>query len=291
MSTSSRPLAALAVLLALICSCSTSTGEAQPSSDPAKPTPTSAHAHPPALPAAPSTDPVEASFAALAAQIPGHVGVAISDGQSTTTFGDWQTGPAWSTIKVPLSIAALRADPTTAGPLMIRAITQSDNAAADQMWALLGEPAAAAAAVHQVLAEGLNRDVVVQAEQIRPPYSPYGQTVWSQADAAHFAWALPCIADAEPVLTQMHNITADQRWGMATNTEVGTKGGWGPDPDGTYLARQIAVVHTESGSRGVALAAKPDDGSFTTATMILNMLADWITQHDHELPSRECSAQ
>src|SRR5689334_21885521 len=34
--------------------------------------------------------------------------VAVGDGQAPMALGHWRTGPAWSTIKVPLVIAALR---------------------------------------------------------------------------------------------------------------------------------------------------------------------------------------
>ncbi|MBN3511469.1 hypothetical protein JYB55_21805 [Mycolicibacterium septicum] len=237
----------------------------------------------------PNTDALTASFTALAEQIPGQVGVAISNGHRTLSFGTWNTGPAWSTIKVPLAIAAARRDPTTSAPLIERAITASDNAAADQLWSSLGEPTAAAAAVHQVLADGTNPDVQVQAEQIRPPYSPYGQTIWPQADAARFAWALPCIPGAEPVLAQMRNITAGQQWGLAATDNTVAKGGWGPDPDGNYLARQIGLIHTETGTLGVAIATSPDDGTFTTATALLNNLANWVTQNATALPARQCA--
>ncbi|QZH66432.1 hypothetical protein [Mycolicibacterium farcinogenes] len=253
-------------------------------STPAAAAATPAPADPPPVAGQPNTANLTASFTALAEHIPGEVGITITDGQHTLQFGTWDTGPAWSTIKVPLAIAAARHDPANTAPLIERAITASDNAAADELWASLGDPAAAATAVHQVLADGTNPDVYVQAEQIRPPYSPYGQTIWPQIDAARFAWTLPCIPDAGPVLTQMRNITPDQQWGLAALDNTASKGGWGPGPDGNYLARQIGLYQTETGPLGVAIATTPDDGTFATATSILNNLANWITQNTAELP-------
>lgn len=277
-------------VLAAGCTFGSATVKTAPETPPPPATaPPPAPAQPPAA-ADPDTGTLTASFTALAAQIPGQVGVTITNGQRTWSFGTWDTGPAWSTIKVPLAIAAARHDPTTSGPLIERAITTSDNAAADQLWASLGEPTAAAAAVHQVLADGANPDIQVQAEQIRPPYSPYGQTIWPQADAARFAWTLPCIPNAEPVLDHMRNITPDQQWGLATLDNTATKGGWGPNPDGNYLARQIGLYQTETGTLGVAIATTPDDGTFTTATSILNNLSNWITQNTTELPAAMCTA-
>ncbi|MGV0680471.1 hypothetical protein ABQE62_30115 [Mycolicibacterium fortuitum] len=293
MSTSTKPLAALAVpLLVAGCTFAPATIKSAPEPPPAPaaaaPT-TPAPVEPPPAAVKLNPDALTPSFTALAQQIPGQVGVAIFDGNDTMSFGTWSTGPAWSTIKVPLAIAAARHDLTTSAPLIERAITASDNAAADQLWASLGEPAAAAAAVNQVLVDGANPDVQVQADQIRPPYSPYGQTIWSQADAARFAWALPCIPDAELVLAQMHNITPDQQWGLAATDNTAAKGGWGPDPDGNYLARQIGIIHTETGTLGVAIATTPDDGTFTTATALLNSLANWVTQNTTGFPAQQCA--
>lgn len=235
MSTFIRPLAALTVVVMILAGCSSL---APATVKPAPPTATAVappHAASPD-PTAPETpmlavpDTLAASFTALADQIPGQVGIAVSDGQRSIPLGTWDSGPAWSTIKVPLSIAALRLDPNTATPLMQRAISQSDNAAAEQLWALLGEPTAAATAVGQVLAEGASTEVTVQSEQVRPPYSAFGQTLWPQADAARFAWALPCIANSETVLTQMRNLTADQRWGTRCHRRRGRQGRMGPRP-------------------------------------------------------------
>lgn len=241
------------------------------------------------LPAAPVPgEALVAGFDELAAGLPGQVGVTITGAGQTLTFGTWPGGSAWSTIKVPLSIAAMRADPDTARPLMQSAITQSDNDAAESMWQLLGAGTTAASAVHTVLAEGGNPGVVVQSEQVYPPYSPFGQTQWSQSDAAQFAYALPCIADSGEVLEQMANVA--QQWGLAGYTGVQSKGGWGPEAsDGGYLVRQIAVVTNESGVHfGVSLAAKPSDGGFATGTSMLSSLGAWVNEHRLEFPTGAC---
>lgn len=293
MSTSTKTIAALSIPL-LVAGCTFAPATIRPPAEPpAAPTvvpgPT-APAQPAQVAAVePNIDALNASFTTLSEQIPGQVGVTISNGDHSWTFGTWTIGPAWSTIKVPLAIAAGRRDPTTSAQLIEQAITASDNDAADQLWASLGEPAAAAAAVAQVLADGANPDIQVQAEQIRPPYSPYGQTIWPQADAARFAWALPCIPDAEPVLTHMSNLISGQQWGLAATYNTPAKGGWGPDPDGNYLARQIGLIHTETGTLGVAIATTPDDGTFTTATALLNNLANWVTQNSTALPAQQCA--
>src|SRR5262245_23972201 len=77
--------------------------------------------------------------------VPGLAVAAVGDAQVPMTLGDWQTGPAWSTMKVPLVIAALREEhPPKVTEAMTRAVTESDNAAAESLWAALGSPATAA---------------------------------------------------------------------------------------------------------------------------------------------------
>ncbi|MCV7375301.1 hypothetical protein H5P33_21510 [Mycolicibacterium arabiense] len=244
------------------------------------------------VPAAPPSplplDELQPSFEQLAATLPADVGVAVSAGDVTMTYGNWQTGAAWSTIKVPLAIAAIRKDPAAAEPLVDAAITQSDNAAADQLWDSLGTPTDAGAAVQQVLADGNNAGVGVQTTQVRPPYSPYGQTTWSLEQAARFAFTLPCLA-VDSLLGQMADIATDQQWGFAGDTGVAAKGGWGPEADGGYLVRQIALVGDGPDSFGVAVAAKPNDGTFATGTAMLDQLANWVGDHRTQLPKGNCA--
>ncbi|GAB3220248.1 hypothetical protein GCM10027535_17090 [Mycolicibacterium hippocampi] len=218
----------------------------------------------------------------------GEVGIALFNGQHSTVFGSWTGGAAWSTIKVPLSIAALRADEPEAKPLVQQAISQSDNIAADQLWAMLGDPQTAAGAVDIVLREGGDTAVTVQSEQVHPPYSPYGQTIWPKEQAAVFAFELPCIAAAEPVVELMRNLDGNQQWGLAPFADVAAKGGWGPDPGGGYLVRQIALVTNSSGTFGASLAAKPADGSFETGKGMLNALGSWVDQQRNAIPGSSC---
>ena len=69
---------------------------------------------------------------------------------------------------------------------------------------------------------------------------------------------------------------------------MAAKGGWGPESDGGYLVRQIALVSDGSSTFGVALAAKPTDGSFATGTTVLDRLGEWILSHRDELPKGNC---
>ncbi|MCF4006752.1 hypothetical protein L1O03_06105 [Corynebacterium uropygiale] len=205
------------------------------------------------------------------AQYPGEIGIAISDGTQETTGGSTEAVPAWSTSKVPLAIVALRNDPQQASAVSA-AITQSDNASAEQLWASLGDPASAAQAVAQVLSEG-GVNATVQSQVVRPGFSSFGQTLLSPAEEARFAARLSCLAGAESVLGHMKNVAGDQSYGLGTLPDAAFKGGWGPTPDGGYEARQLGTVQADGGRVAIALWVRPEAGDYGTAQQALTALA------------------
>jgi hypothetical protein len=210
-------------------------------------------------------------FHQLASQLPAAVGISIATvGSRPVSYGTWSSGVAWSTIKVPLAIAALRAGSDDA-ELVIATITESDNAAAEQLWTLLGEPADAARQVQAVIREAGDATTVVESRRLRAEYTAFGQTRWSLADQARFAAGLAHVADASPVIELMGGLTAEHRWGMAAKS-FAAKGGWGPGVHGGYLVRQFAMV---SDTVGVALAAEVHDGGYEAGVEVVNRLADW----------------
>ena len=226
---------------------------------------------------------LESSFQELSETVPATIGIAIApaNGSSVASFGTWSTGVAWSTIKVPLAIAALRAG--SASPdLVAKTITQSDNAAAEELWSQLGGPAEAAKKVHVVIGDAGDTTTVVEPRRLRPGYTAFGQTQWSLVRQAQFAAGLPCIPDASRVVDLMHNLTDDHRWGLAAKG-FAAKGGWGPGTRDDYLVRQFAIVPTESGKVGLALAAEAHDGVFETGVDVLNTLTDWLVDRLPEL--------
>nr|WP_234791944.1 hypothetical protein [Mycolicibacterium brisbanense] len=269
-------------LAAVVVCCVVVAGCASPPSPDPKP------AGAPPNPAAAPVDTLGESFAALAATIPAAVGVAVASAGGTRLFGNWSAGPAWSTIKVPLSIAALRSAPERAGALVNKAIMQSDNAAAEQLWSILGDPVAASHAVEAVLRDGKDMGTVVQSQRVRDGYSAFGQTDWAMQAQAAFAARLPCLAGAGPVLDDMHKLASDQQWGLAGVDGVAAKGGWGPGVDGAYLVRQLATVTGPAGTFGVALAAQSDGGTYDAAVAAINQLGDWVEQHRNEFPAMHC---
>jgi hypothetical protein len=236
-------------------------------------------------------DSLAADFTQLQPNLPGQVGMAIMPvgGGRMTIFGDWTSGIAWSTIKVPLAIAALRHDPEGAASDAEAAITVSDNGAAEALWESLGDGLEAAKAVQEVLDEAGDAVTGVAGPRTRLDYTAFGQTEWTLANQARFASRLPCLAQSAPVTELMQQITPEQRWGLGSITGAEFKGGWGPDDNtGVYLVRQFGVVPTKSGDVAIALAAQADTGQFEDATALLDRLAQLIARHLDELRGGKC---
>lgn len=231
-----------------------------------------------------------ADFDELAGAIAADIGIAVAapGSAAVTSLGSWSTGVAWSTIKVPLAIAAVRAAGSGVQPLVAQAISYSDNAAAEQLWAQLGTPETAAELVEAVLRDGGDTSTAVESRRLRPGFTAFGQTRWSLRSQAQFAARLPCIADAGDVIDLMHNIVADQRWGLAGGAAA-AKGGWGPGPEGGYLVRQFGLLNTATGRIGVALAAEPYDGTFSSGIAALDRMAAWVAAHAGDLPGGSCA--
>ena len=218
---------------------------------------------------------LEASFEQLSAAVPADVGIAIARPDRTYSLGRWWSGVAWSTIKVPLAIAALRSDSLRAKDLAAKAITESDNGASEQLWSGLGDPAEAARRVQDIIAEGGDTATAVESRRLRRGYTAFGQTQWTLQRQARFAAELPSIPDSADVIELMKRLTTAHQWGLAAKG-IAAKGGWGPAVRGDYLVRQFGIVPTPSGQWGVALAAQVHDGVFETGVDVINTLSEWL---------------
>ncbi|MFI6867292.1 hypothetical protein [Nocardia sp. NPDC050406] len=228
-------------------------------------------------------------FNELQDSLAGKVGLAVMPvgGERMVALGDWTTGAAWSTMKVPLTLAALRNNSGYSGAAST-AITASDNASADTLWQSLGTADVAAQAVQDVLREGGDSTTKVPATRSRAEYSAFGQAEWSLADQVHFGAQLPCLPQSESVISLMSKISYGQRWGLGTLDNAQFKGGWGPDTSGNYLVRQFGLLPVEGGEIAIALAAQPNSGSFDDGTVILNKLAALVEKHLSELSGGSC---
>lgn len=268
-------------------------------SDPAPPRQAAPNSSAPSRSANPPTKPpnptaLAADFAQLQARLHAKTGVVLgpvgAGSDAPVTLGDWSSGPAWSTIKVALVIAAMRQEntPQVTKP-MIAAITESDNAAAESIWEGLGEPTTAAAKVEAVLRE-TGDPTTVQSQKVRPEYTAFGQTDWSLAHQALFLSAAACDPRDQPVLTLMGEVENDQKWGLGVLPNTKIKGGWGPSLSGRYLVRQIGILPTPKGLTVVAIAAEPESGSFPDGIQALTELAKWLEAHVDVLPAAQCKA-
>jgi hypothetical protein len=248
-------------------------------------------APPPATSGPPAAATLAADFTQLETQLHAVAGIAVSavgTGQAPIVLGDWQSGPAWSTIKVPLMIAALREEnPPKVTDTMIAAITESDNAAAETIWASLGDPVTAAHKVEAVLREA-GDPTTVQSQKVRPEFSASGQTDWALTDQVRFTSAAVCDSANAPIFALMGQVEPDQSWGIGTVPGTKFKGGWGPSPTGSYLVRQMGVLAAPNGMIAVALAAQPASGKFEDGTADLTEMANWLTARLGALPAGQC---
>lgn len=286
------PVAAVSALATAVAGCSTGPGDAPTKTEvvyvSATPSGASASAAGPgAVPAA-----LAQSFGELGAQLAQPVGVALAPvgGGEVMTLGRIVPQVAWSTIKVPLALAAQRHN---GGPLPAEgpAIRDSDNAAAEALWASLGSPDQAAAAVTEVLREGGDGTATVPAEKRRAEFTAFGQTVWSDAGAATFTAHLPCLPGSEQVLALMGQVSANQQWGLELieNRRTAVKGGWGPSEDGGYVVRQIGVLTKRNGAQtAVALTTHAPGASMDSGIAALNLVGTWLGRHLAALPGGRC---
>lgn len=190
--------------------------------------------------------------------------------------GDFKTGPAWSTSKVPIAVAYVRQMGVDAQ--VESAITVSDNDAAESMWYSLGDDATAGATTNKILREGHDARTVMGTDRIRAQYTVFGQTQWDLRDQAVFGANLQCIEAGPKVADLMGQIADEQSYGLGRIRGAHFKGGWGPDDEGVYLVRQFGYLPGKKPGTfvGVAIAAQPDDGTYETGQQMLDRIAKAI---------------
>lgn len=234
---------------------------------------------------------LKASFDELSESLAQPVGVSIAPvgGGEVISLGDQEPQVAWSTIKVPLAIAAQRKNGRM--PAEQPAIVDSDNAAAEQLWASLGTPEQAAQAVTAVLREGGDQTTVVPSERRRAEFSIFGQTVWALDDAATFTANLPCLPDSEHVVSLMGQVSGNQAWGIEVipGRTTAVKGGWGPGESGGYIVRQIGVLTRKDGLQtAFALSTHAPGASMGSGTAVLDQVGRWIGSRLAAMPGGRC---
>ncbi len=217
---------------------------------------------------------LEQRVATVEAQTGTQISLSLVDpNRGPITAGSLSPTVAWSTSKVPLALTVVQDQGPQAQPGAVRsALRESDNEAADQLWRSLGPAPTAATRVTAVLRQAGDATTVVPATAARPPYSIFGQTIWSTAEQARFMQHLPCLPGAELVIGHLQQVSSEQRWGIAGRPGATYKGGWGPARQSGFEARQLGWYQGRDGSRTVvAMAVRA--GTFPEATRVLNLLA------------------
>jgi hypothetical protein len=222
-----------------------------------------------------------AAFDAQVRALGGEYALAWVDHAGLHVLGRPPAETAWSTIKVPLAVAALRRPAQDTERHVDEAITRSDNAAALALWTSLGRPEQAAAAVDEVLRAYGSPETRTQSADLQPPYSPFGQTTWPLSGQARFAAALSCAPGWTPagrVHSLMAGVVPDQRWGIGRLDDAHLKGGWGPDPGGAYVLRQLGTATVEGQTYALALSARTPGGTYAEAAAGSSALVRWWTE-------------
>jgi hypothetical protein len=120
-------------------------------------------------------------------------------------------------------------------------------------------------------------------------FSTFGQTDWTLAASTMFYKALAngCLlghAQTAYILSLMRQIVSSERWGAGEAgfpAGVAFKGGWGPEPDASYLVRQTAIIGTDRHGYVLAMLAHPPGvgaSSFVTGQEMLTKTATWARQ-------------
>jgi hypothetical protein len=175
------------------------------------------------------------------------------------TRGELRESRAWSTMKVPVIVAAITAGHADWDAIEA-AITRSDNDAALRLWHQLDD---GAAQVEAVLRAAGDHETTLEREPDPRGHSSFGRTVWSLPAAVRFYGALARgellpSGETERILDAMCRIVPEQRWGLgAADPPVPFKSGWGPSesPDVGYEVIQIGIA----GPTVIAIAARAED--------------------------------
>lgn len=239
-----------------------------------------------------------ASFTRFAAGLAGTVDVAVMSlaSGSVVVLGADTPAHGWSTTKIPVLVALLRARGTAGlSPAEQHwaqlAVTESDNQSILNLFGdletLKGGLGGASHYVQALLRQsGDGRTVVATAPPPPGAVTTFGQTEWTPGDSASFFRALAdgCLLpppQTNYVLGLMQHIIPSQSLGLGAvdfGVPVAFKDGWGPEGAG-YLVRQSGIIDPGS-NRGVAVSVivrpPPGDNSFGVGTQILTETAHWL---------------
>ncbi len=208
----------------------------------------------------------------------GVAGVSVATNDGVVHVGVDGDSNAWSTIKVPVAIAAAQQGVGSEDLIRV-AISESGNAEAAQLWVELGGGEEAATVVDDLLWRNNGvADTRRTVDQYPEGPTPIGLVPWTLNGQAGFASRLACIPEVATVWEAMGDIVPWQRDGLGRIEGMHFKGGWSQEEDGpySYTYRQFGALPTKDGLLGVAIIAHPEDGTHDAAAAMLDDLADGI---------------
>ncbi len=227
------------------------------------------------------------TFRQLQKSLSGPAAVSITGygrADKTVTVGYTSQIDAWSTIKVPLAMAALqRSTSATTRSRVERALRYSDNGAAAELWREIGSNATAAARVNKVLAQ--KGDTVTKVRySTSGGRSSYGRTPWRTSSMGVFMSNMACGSGA--IVRQHLATTAGPKWGLKTMPRPLVKNGYGPVAGG-YLVRQAGIIIGADGRRwGVSVTVRAT--SLARGQQDLTRVAGWLKPRIGWIPAKTC---
>lgn len=199
------------------------------------------------------------------------VGISLFDGSVTTSAGSLEWLPAWSTMKVPIAMAAkehCEYGEEYKMQLIEASIEWSDNDSARALWDCMGSNSEASEKVSAEIAKSGSQVTVRGA---------FGTTRWSFAGQARYGYYLSQKDEDNQIFADMHHIAEDQAYGLG-QLGIPFKGGWSDyERDGSWHTRQFGWMEVDGAPYGVAVGARSADGSYDDTQEALNQVAGLLS--------------
>ena len=216
------------------------------------------------------------------------VSVVTADGD-VVTAGEVPESTAWSTIKVPIAIEALREGGDELDEQAKLAITESDNDAASALFETLGGGYQASTKIDNLLREADDTSTLTLPNAALGGDTGFGMTQWSSADQARFAAWMACSDEdaVQHVYRLMADLVDSQAVGVETVEGGHAKSGWGTNEHtGVSTMRQMGTIDTGSGLAAMSIVITGSE--LEDVTEEIDVLADWLAGHAGELPVVKC---
>ncbi|MDN5722969.1 MAG: hypothetical protein L0J74_04840 [Corynebacterium sp.] len=224
--------------------------------------------------AAEEAESIRVALAGIAEDISDEFGVSIGAtmraGGGIIHVGDIQMTSALSSIKVPISMAAVQQAQVTGEPVeslredIDAAIMASDNDAALRLWESLGDETEAAEKVSAVLHQGGDPTNALTSQD-ENAYQGFGDIHWSLDHQVIFANRMACVNGADMVIGAMGQLIDEHSGGLGQLPDAHIKGGWGMTTDDEFILREFGLAGPAGSQVPLAVAVIPEDGTESTA--------------------------